>query len=196
MRVIPVIATVLFMAALVVGARWTVLAIPSVEIKPTPLILEKNEGEQRERRPREGAIASVPFTIKVDRKNGGSQHMWLGTEEIVPGGRIPRHQHLGQDEILLIETGTAHVWLGNQERDVHAGAVVFIPSETWISLKNIGNDPITLAFVFSAPGFDDYLRCTSAAAGERLPAMTIPEVKACQEKGHVHYASPSDTAPR
>ena len=91
----------------------------------TPLILEKNEGEQRVRRPRETPVATAEFTIKIDRKNGGSQKMWLGTEDISPGGLIPRHKHLGQDEILLIQTGSAHVWLGTQERDVHAGAVVF-----------------------------------------------------------------------
>ena len=50
--------------------------------KTTPLILEKSEGEHRVRKPREIPIPTGPFTIKVDRKNGGSQKMWLGTEEI------------------------------------------------------------------------------------------------------------------
>src|SRR5215831_1676876 len=65
---------------------------------------------------------------------------------------------------LLIQTGSAHVWLGTQERDVHAGAIVFIPSDTWISLKNTGNETINLAFVFSDPGFDEFMRCTSVPA--------------------------------
>jgi len=93
----------------------------------TPLILEKNEGERRVRRPRETAIPTGPFTIKIDRKNGGSQKMFAGTEEIPVGGIIPRHKHLGQDEILLIQTGSAHVWLGTQERDVHARSYCFHP---------------------------------------------------------------------
>src|SRR5207248_11236797 len=62
--------------------------------------------------------------------------------------------HLGQDEILLLQTGTAHVWLGEQERDVHAGGLVFIPAHTWISLKNTGTEPVSLTFIFSAPGLD------------------------------------------
>ena len=98
--------------------------------KTTPLILEKSEGEHRVRKPREIPTPTGTFTIKVDRKNGGSQKMWLGTEEIPPGGIIPKHKHLGQDEILLIQTGSAHIWLGTQERDVHGGAIVFIPSDT------------------------------------------------------------------
>lgn len=44
------------------------------------------------------------------------------------------------------------VWLGAQERDVHAGAIVFIPSDSWISLKNTGSEDISLVFVFSDPG--------------------------------------------
>ena len=79
----------------------------------TPLILEKNEGEHRVRRPRETPVPTRPFTIKIDRKNGGSQKMFAGTEEIPAGGLIPRHKHLGQDEILLIQTGSAYPTFAN-----------------------------------------------------------------------------------
>jgi quercetin dioxygenase-like cupin family protein len=132
-------------------------------------------------------MATGPFIIKVDRKNGGSQKMWLGTEEIPPGGLIPRHKHSGQDEILLIQTGSAHVWLGTQERDVHAGAIVFIPSDTWVSMRNTGNENISLAFVFSAPGFDDFMRCSSVPAGEPSQKLTPEEFKQCHHQGHVEF---------
>jgi mannose-6-phosphate isomerase-like protein (cupin superfamily) len=160
----------------------------AASIQPTAIILEKNEGEQRIRRPRETPIPTGPFTIKIDRQNGASQKMWLGTENIPPGGLIPRHKHIGQDEILLIQTGSAHVWLGTRERDVHAGAIVFIPSDTWISLKNTGDESINLAFVFSDPGFDDFMRCVSVPAGDPPPEMlSREEFKRCQHKGHVEY---------
>src|SRR5215471_6058150 len=125
------------------------------------LILEKNDGEHRVRRPREALMPTAEFMIKVDPKNGGSRHLVLGTETVPPGGQIARHKHVGQDEIVLIQTGSAHVWLGSEERDVQAGSVVFIPSETWISLKNSGDKNINLVFVFSTPGFEEFLRCTS-----------------------------------
>lgn len=154
----------------------------------TPLILERNEGEHRVRRPRETLVATAEFMIKIDRKNGGSQKMWLGAEDIPPGGQIARHKHLGQDEILLIQTGSAHVWLGTQERDVHEGAVVFIPSDTWVSLKNTGKESIRLAFVFSDAGYDEFMRCVSVPSGD--PSSTIvthEELTECQHKGHVMY---------
>ena len=165
------------------------------DTKAAPLILEKSEGEQRVRRPRETPIPTGPFTIKVDRQNGGSQKMWLGTEEIPSGGIIAKHKHLGQDEILLIQTGNAHVWLGTQERDVHAGAVVFIPSDTWISLKNTGNENINLAFVFSDPGYDEFMRCVSVPAGNPSSAMVShDELRECEHKGHVMYEGFPPTA--
>jgi len=172
------------------------------DTKATPLILEKTEGEHRVRRPKETAIprpgeTRIPvFTIKVDRRNGGSQKMWLATEEIPAGGLIPKHKHLGEDEMLLIQTGTAHVWLGTQERDVHSGAIVFIPSDTWVSLKNTGKESISLVFVFSDPGFDDYLRCSSVPAGDPSSMMVLPreELKDCQHKGHVVFEGFDSTA--
>ena len=68
------------------------------------VVLEKNEGETRVRRP----LGTLPtpseeFILKVTPQNSGSKHLVLGTEEIPPGGVIPRHKHLEQDEILLIQ---------------------------------------------------------------------------------------------
>jgi len=162
---------------------------------PTPLILEKDDGEHRVRRRRDTPTPTGPFIMKIDRKNGGSQKMWLGTEEIPPGGLIAKHKHIGQDEILIVQTGTAHVWLGTQESDAHAGAVVFIPSDTWVSLKNIGTENIRLAFVFSDPGYDDFMRCVSVPAGEPSTKLSPEEFKACQHQGHVMFEAPAPATP-
>jgi len=132
------------------------------------------------------AIAGSP-------KNNGSQHLVLGTEEILPGSSIPTHKHLGQDEILLIQSGTAHVWLGDQERDVHAGGLVFIPTNTWVSLKNPGTEPISLVFIFSAPGFENNVRCTSVPANEKPTPITREERKQCAHEGHVAYKDLEET---
>jgi len=157
----------------------------AADVPTKPLILEKDDGEHRVRRPRETPMPTAEFAIKVDPKNGGSRHLVLGTETIPPGGQIARHKHLGQDEILLIETGSAHVWLGTVERDVHAGSVAFIPSDTWISLKNTGDENISLVFVFSAPGFEEFQRCVSVPAGSPAPPLSSEEFKACQHEGHI-----------
>jgi quercetin dioxygenase-like cupin family protein len=152
------------------------------------VVLEKNEGEKRVRRP----LGSLPiptdeFILKVTPQDSGSKHLVLGTEEIPPGGVIPRHKHLEQDEILLIQTGTAHVTLNDKEYDIHAGGTVFFPAQTWVGLKNIGKDNISLVFVFSAPGFEDNMRCGSVLAGQSAPPITTDELKACAHEGHVEF---------
>lgn len=149
----------------------------------TPLLLEKNEGEARIwREPPPGG-----FMLKVSPQNNGSQHLVFGTEDIHPGDEIPLHKHLGQDEIVLIQTGAVHVHLGGKERDLHAGGMVFIPAYTWVSLKPLGNDTVSMAFVFSAPGFENYMRCDSVPAGEKPTPMTPEENKKCSHEGHVIY---------
>src|SRR6267378_6868365 len=159
------------------------------------LVLEKNEGETRVRRPRGSLpVPTNEFILKVTPQNSGSKHLVLGTEEIPPGGEIPRHKHLEQDEILLIQTGTAHVTLNDKEYDVRAGGMVFFPAQTWVGLKNIGKDSISLVFIFSAPGFENNMRCGSVPAGQSASPITTDELKACAHKGHVEYEALAPTA--
>lgn len=148
---------------------------------PKPLLLEKNEGERRIwREPPPG-----DFMLKVSPKNNGSQHLVMGTEDIVPGDEFPTHKHLGQDEIVYIEKGTVHVHLGGQERDLHAGGTVFIPAYTWVSVKNAGSETASVVFVFSAPGFENYMRCDSVLPNEKVTPLSPEEMKACEHEGHV-----------
>src|SRR5258708_23872769 len=152
------------------------------------LVLEKNEGEARMRRPR-GSLPTptAEFILKVTPENSASKHLVLGTEDIPPGGVIPKHKHLEQDEILLVQTGTAHVTLDDKEYDVHAGGTVFFPAQTWVSLKNTGKDDISLVFIFSAPGFEENMRCSSVPAGTTALLITDDELRACAHQGHVEY---------
>src|SRR5262245_9943593 len=153
------------------------------------VVLEKNEGEKRVRRPRgEPPFPSMSeFILKVTPENSGSSRLVLGTETIPPGRGISKHRHEGQDEILYIQTGAAKVTLNDKPYDVHAGAVVFFPMHTWISLQNTGQEDIQLLFVFSAPGFEQYLRCTSVPSGQSASPITPDGLRECSHKGHVEY---------
>jgi quercetin dioxygenase-like cupin family protein len=166
-------------------------AAPSPETNVKPLLLERNEGELRTRRIHTDASApaSSQFMLMVSPKNNGSEHLVAGTEELASGASIPKHRHLAQDEIVLIQSGKAHVWLGDQERDLHAGGLVFIPANTWVSLKNIGTEPISLTFIFSAPGFEDTMRCNSVPAGETPTQITPEQQRDCAHLGHAENAS-------
>lgn len=161
----------------------------------TPLMLENQEGERRIRRPRGGPAPSSPdFLIKVGPSVNGSRQMEVASEELAPGATLPAREHFGMDALVLIEAGTAHVRLGRDERDLHAGGMVFVPPKTWLSVTNNGTETVRLTFVFTDPAFDSYLRCTSVAAGvtagEKVRPMTEAEWRACQRSGQILLAEP------
>lgn len=88
---------------------------------------------------------------------------------------------------MLVQSGVLHVRIGDQERDLHAGGMAFIPAFTWVSLKNNNSQPASMVFVFSAPGFENHLRCVSVAANEKPTPVTPEEHKQCDHEGHVIY---------
>jgi quercetin dioxygenase-like cupin family protein len=162
----------------------------------TPLMLEKDDGEKRAERPIEGAAGwgalPGPFIFKVDRHNGGSSHLIFITEDVPPGGKIDRHRHPGADEIIFLQNGRARVSLGDKVKEVHAGATVFAPADTWIEVTNIGPEAIHGVFVFSAPGFDDFMRAESVPDGQKVTPLTKAEDAEIM-KQHAHaviYAEP------
>jgi quercetin dioxygenase-like cupin family protein len=162
---------------------------PTSVSRVTPLILEENEGERRTWRPIEGAVGwnaqPGPFIFKVDRHNGGSSQLVFLTEDIPAGGKIDRHRHPGADEIVFLQNGHARVSLGDKVREVHAGATIFMPANTWIEITNIGSEAIHGVFVFSAPGFDDFMRAESVPEGQKITPLTKGE-DAQIMKQHTH----------
>lgn len=177
---------------LVLASAQTVSNTPSDRAQP--LILHKNDGELRTRRMHtdKSDVPASQFLLKVSPKNNGSQHLVAGTEEILPGARIAKHKHLIQDEILIVDSGKARVLLGDREADVEAGAMLFIPSDTWVSLKNTGREPVNVIFVFSAPGFEETMRCNSVPANEKPTPLTPEQKKECAHLGHAVSAGDSD----
>lgn len=122
------------------------------------LVLEKEEGEKRVRRPREaGPIPISEFILKISPQNSGSQRLVLGTEAIPPGGRIAKHRHLGQDEILFLQTGSARVTLNEKDYDIHAGATVFFLMNTWVSLQTPAANRSSSSL--SSPLLDSRITC-------------------------------------
>jgi quercetin dioxygenase-like cupin family protein len=114
------------------------------------------------------------------------------TADLAPGGEIHAHRHPGADEILFLRTGTARVQLGDSVRDVHAGATVFIPANTWISIDNVGNDGIRLVTIFSAPGFEDFMRAGSVREGDKNAPLSSIENDQIEKmhSGDVVYKEP------
>jgi oxalate decarboxylase/phosphoglucose isomerase-like protein (cupin superfamily) len=154
----------------------------SVAAPRTALILDAKQGERRIRRVMGGALA----IIKVDRRNGGSPDLMMGYEEIPPGQMIQAHHHPSMDEIIFVHRGTGTAELGNKTAEVGAGATVFIPQATRVMLRNTGKEPLAIAYFFSGPGYEEYLRETSVPEGQSAPPLSPRELAGIRERHKAH----------
>jgi mannose-6-phosphate isomerase-like protein (cupin superfamily) len=109
------------------------------------------------------------------------------TESLPPGEDIPLHRHLHEDEFLYIASGVVHARIGTLDGLAHAGALIFIPRATWVTLKNVGKTPVALLGGFAAPEYDRYMRCESVPGGRPAPPMTDREDLRCQRLGDAEY---------
>lgn len=82
--------------------------------------------------------------------------------------------------------------VGDRTSEVHGGATIFAPANTWIEVTNIGSEAISGVFVFSAPGFEEFMRAESVPEGERVTPLTKAEdARIMKEHAHaVVYAGP------
>lgn len=151
-------------------------------VDPAPLILAADEGERRSWRIGDG----IPFLIKVDRRNGGSPSLVMGYEEIPPGVTIPTHRHLLADEIIFVQRGSGLARVGDREASFETGATIYIPRDTPVTIENTGSDPIAIAFVFSEPGFEEFMRDMSVPDGEAVAPLSEEELARIHERNRWH----------
>ena len=152
------------------------------------LILQKDEGDRRVRRPVPGVTVPLPdFIIKVDRQYGKSSSFFMAMEDIAPGRGIRRHRHPHAEEILFIHRGSGTVRLGNREAQFTTGATIWIPRDVSVELRNTGNEPLTLLFLFPEPdGFASYMRAGSVPEGQEAKPFTPEEWQRHLEKAREH----------
>ena len=167
---------------------------PHVSAVPTQLpshgvVVPLGGGEHRTRR---FPGASSEFTIKIDSANGGAPDFVMGYEELAPKAVIPPHRHLMSDEILFVHHGIGVATLGDIETPVRTGGTVYIPRNTRISFRNTGPDSLGLVFIFSHPGFEQYLRATSSPTGTKIVPMTPDELTRIRRANqwHTEYERP------
>lgn len=104
--------------------------------------------------------------LKVDPgdTNGRVETLAIIAEEIAPGDRIPLHTH-DVDEALTILAGLADTRLGNEQRRVGPGTLIFIPAGTPHGTANAGDGPLQIHAVFPAQTIEIAMLERNAAPG-------------------------------
>ena len=155
-------------------------------VVPMPLVLAVDEGERRVRRTPPAIGLSSPFILKIDRRNAGSTDLVMGYEDIPPGQAISAHRHQVADEIIFVHRGSGIVELGTRTLAFNSGATIYIPKHVRIALRNTGTEPVSVAFVFSKPGFEEYLRDTSVPEGQPVLPLSADERRAIRMRHQWH----------
>ena len=83
----------------------------------------------------------------------GSKNLAVTWVEGVPGSEQPMHEHPDREQCYVIVQGRGLMRVGDEEREVSAGTLVFVPPATAHAIRNTGREP--LIFVSAAsPPFD------------------------------------------
>src|SRR5215204_6606092 len=167
------------------SGRGTVPEHTTAVVPATPLVLAQDEGERRVRRAQAIGL-SAPFILKVDGRNGGSADLVMGYEDIPPGEGITPHRHEVADEIIFVHRGSGVVELGARTVAFRSGATIYIPKHVRIAVRNTGTEPVSIAFVFSKPGFEDYLRDTSVPEGRPVVPLSADDRRAIRDRHQRH----------
>jgi quercetin dioxygenase-like cupin family protein len=85
--------------------------------------------------------------VDLGGREGRVDGLAVITERIASGDRIPLHFH--RDDELVMVHGHGRFRLGDEERDVADGAVVFIPAGVPHGLSNPGPAPLPIEGVFA-----------------------------------------------
>jgi quercetin dioxygenase-like cupin family protein len=152
--------------------------------KARPSVLSATDGELRILRGRK------PILLKIDPTTVGSHHLFLGTELMPPGDSIPLHRHLHEEEAVFLQRGALDVQLAAQHAEAVAGATIFIPESTWISLRNPGPDTAEIVYVFNEPAFAKCLRAFSTVPGRTYREPSGDSVRAIRRECHQDVPAP------
>lgn len=99
----------------------------------------------------------------ADSRSTGSSRLGMGNQDIPAGGGIPVHLHDREEEILLFHEGRGELLI--EEKAAHpivTGMSAFVPPGATHGVRNTGEGPLKLSWVFSPGGYENIFREMSA----------------------------------
>ncbi|MFO7782118.1 MAG: cupin domain-containing protein [Spirochaetia bacterium] len=108
-----------------------------------------------------------PYVVNIEELTTQNQNFrtaeWTGaylqmtTMSIAVGGEVGFEIHEGTDQFLRIEAGKARVVMGKDkdnldfEQEAEDDDAIFVPSDYWHNIHNIGNEPLKLYSIYAPP---------------------------------------------
>ena len=120
---------------------------------PSSFILHPGDGDVL----KFGPPISGELIINVDARRSGSSFA-MGTQTLQPGGVLPTIRYLGCDQVLFVHKGQGRVSLEGRSLTVVPGTMIYVPRQTWYSLRNTGTGLLQITWTVAPPGIEDFFR--------------------------------------
>lgn len=113
--------------------------------------------------------------------------MSLLAEDIVPDDGIPVHKHGREDEFIFVGRGQGLITFGEEQHDVDAGAIAFVPRGVWHGLENRGTGVLRMIFGYTPAGFEGYFREIGVRPGNPPRSLTSEDWARINQQFHITY---------
>lgn len=111
---------------------------------------------QREDHQRLEWIGGSVFSVLLDAEATGGQ-LTVGRFDVGKGEAPPFHVHNKEDEVFLLLSGSALVWVGEEEHELREGGIVFLPRRIPHSYR-ITSDKADLLLIATPGGLEKMFR--------------------------------------
>jgi mannose-6-phosphate isomerase-like protein (cupin superfamily) len=81
----------------------------------------------------------------------GSERLAVTWVDCPPGSEQPVHRHDAQEQVYVITAGTGTMIVGDEEAQVTAGMLVFVPPATGHAIRNTGDTLLTYISATAPP---------------------------------------------
>ena len=130
---------------------------------------------------------NTPITIRVSKRRDSVDTISLCTEDIQPGGKIPVHKHLHEDEFFIFHKGSGIIEIDAVEFPIKSGTSGWVPRDTWHSISNHSSELLIFTFGYSPAGFEDFFRQIGTPKGSPFKPKTSQEIISIAEKYGMVY---------
>jgi quercetin dioxygenase-like cupin family protein len=104
----------------------------------------------------------------------GSQRLAVGKQRLSAGRGIPLHVQDGEDEILYVASGRGIGVVGETEREVTPGSLIYVPQGAWHGVRCL--EEMDIVWFVSPPNFARQLRELQAARGDSAAESKRAEI--------------------
>jgi mannose-6-phosphate isomerase-like protein (cupin superfamily) len=102
--------------------------------------------------PRNARGGQVSYLL-LTKGHFGSQNLSITWVEGQPNSEQPIHAHPGNEQVYVIVRGRGLMKVGDEEQEVVAGTLIFVPPQTGHAIRNTGEEVLVYVSA-TAPPFD------------------------------------------